>query len=267
MRQTSILGIPYDANSSFLRGAAKGPQFIQEAFYTDATNFCTQDGTDLTALRPYWQDFQFVDFEREDSVEAYQRIFHKVSTLLNSGQQVISLGGDHSVTFPVIAAYAEKYPELHILQIDAHGDLYHDFGGNYYSHASPFARIMENRLANSLTQIGNRTLTPHQRQQAEKFDVSIIEMKDFNLNNLPELKGPLYLTFDLDVMDPAFAPGVSHHEPGGLSTREALQILEKINIPIVGADIVELNPDRDVMGMTAMLAAKLLKELLAKMIR
>jgi len=124
---------------------------------------------------------------------------------------------------------------------------------------------MENNLANSLTQIGIRALNKHQKLQAEKFNVKIHEMKDKLPKDLSHLKAPVYLSFDLDVLDPAFAPGVSHQEPGGLSTREAIRLIQSLSTPIIGADIVELNPTRDNSGITAAAAAKLLKEIFAAM--
>ena len=125
---------------------------------------------------------------------------------------------------------------------------------------------MEDNLANRLVQIGIRTLSKHQEEQAIKYGVEIIQMKDFDLNKLPEFENPIYLSLDIDGLDPAFAPGVSHHEPGGLSTREVLKIIQNITVPILGADIVEYNPTRDFNDMTAMVSAKLLKEIAAKML-
>ena len=261
-----IQGIPYDANSSFLRGAALGPQAIEKAFFSPSTNSFSQNGTDLNSFHDQWTFETIKGLEDLSPADAFISIYEATCQQLKDHQSIISIGGDHSITFPIIKGYVEKYPSLHILQIDAHGDLYDNFDNNPFSHASPFARIMENGLVDSLTQIGNRTLTSHQRQQAQRFGVQIIEMKDFNLTSLPKLNGPLYVTLDLDALDPAFAPGVAHHEPGGLSTREILQIIEHIQAPIVGADIVELNPQRDWQNMTAMVAAKFLKELLAKML-
>ena len=266
MNQIAIASIPFDANSSFLRGAADGPGKIIEAFHSTSANYCTQDGTDLMAYQAHWHIEPAVKFSGDDPAQAFRQIYEATSQLLQEGHKVLSLGGDHSITFPIIKAYAEKHAPLHLLQIDAHGDLYENFADNYYSHASPFARILEDGLAASLTQIGNRTLNPHQRKQAAKYGVRIIEMKDFDPGQLPEWSGPLYISLDLDAFDPAFAPGVAHHEPGGLTSREVLKILESIHVPIVGADIVELNPGRDIRGMTAMLAGKLMKELLAMMI-
>jgi agmatinase len=179
----------------------------------------------------------------------------------------LSLGGDHAVTLPIIQAYEKHYPELNILHFDAHPDLYDEFQGNRYSHACPFARVMEEGLIKKLVQVGIRTMTPHQQEQADRFNVTLIDMKSWP-KGLSKLRftGPVYISLDLDVLDPACAPGVSHPEPGGLRTRDVITIIQQIKAPIVGADIVEYNPLRDINGMTAMVAAKLLKELADKML-
>jgi arginase family enzyme len=120
---------------------------------------------------------------------------------------------------------------------------------------------MERGLARRLVQVGIRTLNRHCREQAERFAVEIVEMRDFVADRVPIPGAPLYISIDMDGFDPAFAPGVSHHEPGGLSVRDVLAVLRRVSVPIVGADIVEYNPPRDVNGITATLAAKLVKEL------
>jgi agmatinase len=175
----------------------------------------------------------------------------------------IAMGGDHSVTYPVVRALAQRFGPLQILHFDAHPDLYDDFQGNRRSHASPFARIMEDRLASRLVQVGIRTLNRHQREQAGRFGVEIVPMRGFEASRVPVLAAPLYVSIDLDGLDPAYAPGVSHHEPGGLSVRDVLSVLERQQADLVGADVVELNPDRDIHDMTAVVAAKLVRELAA----
>jgi agmatinase len=176
------------------------------------------------------------------------------------------LGGDHSVTYPVLRAINRaSYPRPTILHIDAHADLYDEFEGDRYSHACPFARIMEEGLASRLVQVGIRTLTPHLRAQADRFGVEIIDMRAWASGERPVIDGPVYVSVDLDGLDPAFAPGVSHREPGGLSTREVLGMIQALTTPIVGADVVEYNPQRDVSGLTATVAAKIVKELASAM--
>jgi arginase len=116
-------------------------------------------------------------------------------------------------------------------------------------------------------QVGIRTATRHQREQAKRFGVEVVEMSKLPAYEKLKSAGPIYVTFDMDVLDPAFAPGVSHWEPGGMSVREAISHLHAIRGQIVGADIVEYNPVRDRDGMTATVAAKVVKEILGLMIR
>jgi arginase family enzyme len=109
-------------------------------------------------------------------------------------------------------------------------------------------------------------MNTHQREQAKKFGVELIEMKDLDLQDLPVFENPLYLSVDIDALDPSCAPGVSHQEPGGLMVRELLHIIQAIRVPIIGADIVEYNPERDVNKMTAMVCAKIFREILSKIV-
>ena len=252
----SLLGICWDEKSSFLRGAAKAPPLIREAINSPSANSYSELGTEIGS---HLID-DFGDFVPANYFDIHQRISN-----IQQINHLLVLGGDHSISYPIIKAYFEKGLEFEILQIDAHGDLYDSFDGDRYSHACPFARIMEEDLCKRLTQIGVRTLTTHQRQQVTRYKVNCIEMKDFSSDKL-HFDHPVYISLDLDALDPAFAPGVSHHEPGGLSTRQVLSIIQNIEVPIIGADIVEYNPIRDIHGMTAMVAAKLAKELWAKML-
>jgi arginase family enzyme len=126
---------------------------------------------------------------------------------------------------------------------------------------------MEAGLARQLVQVGIRTLNRHGREQAERFGVTIVPMRDHHVDAVPLLAGPLYISIDIDGFDPAFAPGVSHHEPGGLTVREVIALLDRQTASIVGADVVELNPSRDINGMTAVLAAKMVKEVAALAMR
>jgi agmatinase len=201
-----------------------------------------------------------------DAPDAYVRIESAVAEIIENKKRPLSLGGDHSVTYPILRAIGKRVPGVTLVQFDAHPDLYADYEGNPHSHASPFARICEEKLVQRLVQIGVRTLNDHQRSQAEKFGVEVLEMNNLSGVSKLNLAGPLYVSFDLDVLDPAFAPGISHWEPGGLTTREALRYLQDLPRPLIGADLVEFNPLRDSTGMTAMVAAKILKELLGKMI-
>ena len=230
-----------------------------------SANSFAEDGTAIMDGINY-NDIGDINLENANSAEAFSIIKKSIAEQLQSNHKIISFGGDHSVSYPIIDAFAEKHKKLNILHLDAHADLYENFENNPFSHASPFARILETGKINSLTQVGIRTLNTHQSEQAKNFGVTIIEMKDFNFNFIEQLQSPLYISLDLDVLDPAFAPGISHHEPGGLSSRELITIIQSIKATIAGADIVEYNPIRDINNMTAMVAYKLFKELAVKML-
>ncbi|MBT6337871.1 MAG: agmatinase [Desulfobacula sp.] len=257
-----VLGIGFDQNSSFQKGPALAPNRIRESYFSSSSNLWSEKGLDLGSLHLLY-DLGNIDFKTD--VDPFNQITNSAKAVLDQGNHMICLGGDHSITFPVIKAYAQKYDCLNILHLDAHPDLYDSLDGNIYSHACPFARIMEKKLAKRLVQAGIRTMTGHQREQAEKFGVEVKEMKD-GIDWLDELEfeGPVYLSLDLDCLDPAFAPGVSHHEPGGMTTRQVIDIIHRLKGKIIGADIVEYNPDRDFASMTSMVAAKLLKEIITR---
>jgi agmatinase len=258
-----ILGIPLDHNSSFLRGSAGAPALIREALRSDAWNQWAENRVDIGREGSLEDAGDLRDMEAPD---AFSQIEAAVAKIVEEKKRPVSLGGDHSVTYAILRAVGKRIPGITLVHFDAHPDLYADYEGNPHSHASPFARICEEKLVQRLIQIGIRTLNAHQREQAEKYDVEIFEMK--NLPNVAKLKlaGPIYVSFDMDVLEPGLAPGVSHWEPGGLTTREALQYIQALPSPIVGADVVEFNPVRDRSGLTATVAAKILKELLGKML-
>ena len=260
----AVLGVPFDDNSSFMRGSALAPQRISEALHSGSSNFCVESGLDLR-VDSRWRELGNLEFS--NSTPAFSQIEKAIATLLTHEVRVLSLGGDHSITYPILRAYAQKYSKLNILHLDAHADLYDELQGNRYSHATPMLRSMEEGLATRLVQLGIRTMTPRERERAKHFGVETIEMRHWYPGISLDLEGPVYLTLDMDCLDPAFAPGTSHHEPGGFTTRDVLEIIQSLDVPIVGADIVELNPERDPSGVTAMTAVKFLKEIVAQMLR
>jgi agmatinase len=257
MNKIIIQGIQFDEKSSYQKGPKLAPPLIREALNCGSANMFAENLTSIENSK--------IEDKGDFEISNYFDIEKITKTHLDSGAKVFTLGGDHSITFPIIKAHFEKYPKLDILHIDAHCDLYDNFEGDPYSHACPFARIMENGLAVKLVQVGIRTLNTHQAEQAEKFNVEIHQMKNLDLSTIPKFKNPLYISLDMDGFDPAFAPGVSHHEPGGLTSRQVIDLIQSIETEVIGADIVEYNPDRDFQNMTAFLAAKMMKEIVAKM--
>ena len=259
----ALIGIRYDENSSFTKGAADAPPQIRAALRSDAWNLTSENGTDLSADSMF---FDAGDIEPVTGSDMNTLIENSVYTLIADGLSPISLGGDHSITHPIVRAFARKYKDMSVLHFDAHPDIYDSYQGNRNSHASPFARIMEQKLVKRLVQVGIRTSTTHQSEQLRRFGVESIEMRSLRDGLQLEFDSPVYISFDVDALDPAFAPGVSHREPGGLSTRQAIDLIQRLKGKVVGADIVEFNPRMDPLHITGTVCAKILKEIAARML-
>src|SRR5438477_4834831 len=185
----TLLGIPFDANSSYLRGAAEAPPLIREALRCEASNLSSETGVDLGAPGAF-EDAG--DLSLGDS-DAFLQIENAVDALLDKRQRPVSLGGDHSITYPIVRAFGSKFSDLTIIHFDAHPDLYDEFEGNRNSHACPFARIMEEKLAKKLVQVGIRTMNEHQRTQAKKFGVELVEMQSLPVYDVLRLQGAVSL--------------------------------------------------------------------------
>ena len=259
----TLLGLPYDGSSSFRKGPAGAPPVIRQALHSPAGNPWTETGVDLGKEGALGDAG---DVPLTSGADARAKIEASVRTLVESGGRPIVLGGDHSITYPVIRAVRWFHPHLSILHFDAQPDLYPEFEGDRFSHACPFARVLEEKLADQLVQVGIRTMNAVQRAQAERYRVEVIDMRAWSAGRRPALEHSVYISIDLDAFDPAFAPGVSHREPGGLTVRDVLTVLHGVRVPIVGADVVEFNPELDPSGVTASVCAKLVKELAGKMI-
>ncbi len=267
MPPVALLGIPWDGSSSFQRGAAAAPAHIRAALASPSSNTWNERGDDLSSADV------FVDLGDlslpADEAAAREAIEAGVRAASNGGRHLLMLGGDHSITYPILRAIKGRANTLTVLHLDAHGDLYDSFNGARFSHASAFARAMEERLASRLIQVGIRTLNAHQRAQAAKFGVETLGGDRWReaIPLLARLRGPLYVSLDLDVLEPMLAPGLSHPEPGGLTVRDVLEVFSAIATPVVAADIVEYNPANDVRDLTARVAAKFVKEMVGLMRR
>lgn len=259
----ALAGFPTDVNSSFRRGPAKAPPIVRAAMWSEAGNPYTEKGLRLVrgenVVDAGDAPLSESDADR-DAIESF------VAAQLDASRPVLSLGGDHSVTYPIVRAYAQRFGSLSIVHFDAHPDLYPSFDGNRFSHACPFARILEDGCVARLMQIGIRTMSPPQREIAERYGVEVFGPDEVEKARAALPGGNVYVTIDLDGLDPSCAPGVSHREPGGLRVRDVLRIIDAIPGTVVGGDVVELNPECDVDGLTAGVAAKLARELAGRMI-
>lgn len=263
-QKIGLIGMPFDDHSSFLKGPANAPKEFRNILTGGSMNKWSETGVNIL-LDDNVRDFGDVEFSNEK--EAFSHLQDKLNEVLDEELLPFVIGGDHSISYPILQVLAQHYPSLTVLHFDAHPDLYDEFKGNKLSHACPFARVMEEECANRLVQVGIRTMNPHLAQQAQRFHVEVHQMKDWQDGTNLNLSGPIYISFDIDALDPSCAPGVSHNEPGGLSLRQAIDVIQRISGHVVGADIVEFNPERDINQMTGYVCGKLFKEIAGMMLR
>lgn len=257
-----LVGIPDDSQSSYLRGSSAAPERIRNAYDGRSYNSTTESGVNLHGAVIDWGDLESQG-DWPSSMEHYRA---SLQSLLAQGKTPFVAGGDHAVTVPVVDAFSVREGQVHVLQIDAHPDLYPSFEGSPTSHACVAARLLEMEHVASVTQLGIRTLNEEQSRQcgSPSGRVHLLFARDLT-GELPPPDhiphgAPVYITIDMDAFDPAFAPGVSHPVPGGLSSRQVLSFIQRGHWDLVGMDVVELNPSRDVNNLTAILSARLLHE-------
>ena len=260
----TLLGVPWDGSSSFQRGAAEGPPAIRAALASESSNWFNERGDDLSSpdILSDAGDLALPG----DAAAAREAIEKGVRDVRARGSKPLVLGGDHSITYPVLRAFRDV-GRLTVLHFDAHGDIYDHYEGDRYSHACPFARALEDGLVARLIQVGLRTLSTHQREQSAKFKTEVFGADRWReaIPVVGALRGPVYVSLDIDVLEPMLAPGISHPEPGGLTVRDVLDVLGALGADVVGADVVEYNPRNDVRDLTARVAAKFVKELVGVM--
>lgn len=255
-----ILGLPMDYTVSFRPGSRLGPQRIREvsygveeySFYLDRSLF----------ERSYFDagDLALPIGNVDASMEV---IRDAIRAVLRAGKIPFSLGGEHLVSWPVIQAMAEKYPNLAIVHFDAHADLREDYLGEPNSHATVMRRAAELVGPKNLYQFGIRSGTREERKYAEANTNTFFNQIHPALSQvIPELRRrPVYISLDIDVVDPAFAPGTGTPEPGGCTSSDIIQAIHLLGqCKVVGFDLVEVSPALDLSQITAILAAKLLRE-------
>jgi agmatinase len=199
-----------------------------------------------------------------DKKKAFHWIGKALQEILRSRKFPILLGGDHLITLPVIEEVLRVYPDLRLVHIDAHADLREDYLGETLSHSTVMRKILTVLDRRRLFQIGIRSGTEEEFQRAKKIG-SIVSLKEPSLRNLVKRLGgkPVYLSLDLDVIDPSLLPGVGTPEPGGLTFREFLSLLKSLQpLNVVGFDIVELTPDYDPTQISSVTASVILREMI-----
>lgn len=260
-----FVGLSNESQSSLparAGGCARAPGRIRLAYDGNCYNATTESGVDLAGAVTDLGDVPS-ETSWKKTAERYREL---AESLFGGGKVPFFAGGDHAVTVPIVAALAVLGKPVHVVQIDAHPDLYPEYEGSRSSHACTAARLLELEHVASITQFGIRTANAIQVETARRFRGRLHQYAARDLAGelpLPPHIGRserVYLTVDLDGFDPAFAPGVSHPVPGGLSARQVLNLIQCAEWELVGMDAVEVNPDLDVGDRTAILAARLLHE-------
>ena len=260
-----ILPIPYDVTASYVKGTVNGPKGIisasQQVEYFDEI-----------LLDEFYQAGVYTQDEikcKNISVEKLQeKIYEKAEPLVKAGKFVFSLGGEHSVTPALVKAYKEHYPDISVLHVDAHADLRDEYHGSKFSHACAMRRVWD--LDVPFVQVGIRSMDKDQHDfiKAKKLKVlsptAINHKPDWIKDVLAGLTDTVYISFDIDGIDPAYAPGTGTPEPGGLTYNQAVDMILAVGKKkrIVGADIVEVIPE--MCGVvTEFLAARLAYKIIA----
>ena len=256
-----ILGCPYDGSASFRPGARFGPSAIRRASWGIET-FSPYFQKDLSQCSIHdMGDLELPLGEKKASLDLIRMALRKI---LSGKKFPILLGGDHLITLPIIEEILPIYPRLHLLQIDAHADLREDYLGESLSHSTVMKRVIERLGESRLFQIGIRSGVEEEFRLARKMK-SIVSLDPGALSSMiKRLRNqPVYITLDLDVIDPSLLPGVGTPEPGGLSFQEFISLLKKLQtLHVIGFDIVELTPDYDPTQISSVTASVILREMI-----
>lgn len=258
----AIIGIPMDLTTSFRPGTRLAPYRIREVSEGIEEYSIYQDKS-LEDINFYDAGDIAIPFGNVE--ESLKRIEEVTIELLQKGKKVFALGGEHLVSFPLIKAYSKFYPDLAVIQFDAHADLRPDYLGESFSHATVMRKVTGLIGTGNLFQLGIRSATREEMEYAvlntnmylNQLSSAIEEVKS-------KLKGrKVYITLDIDVLDPAFAPGTGTPEAGGFSSRELFEVLLVLkDLDIVGFDLVEISPPYEQNDNTSLLGAKILREVL-----
>jgi agmatinase len=256
-----ILGCPYDGSASFRPGARFGPSAIRRASWGIET-YSPYLNKDLGQFSIHdMGDLELPLGEKKISLDLIRKAVRKI---LSENKFPILLGGDHLITLPIVEELVKNYPKLQIIHIDAHTDLREEYLSESVSHSTVMRRVVDHLGEGRLSQIGIRSGTEDEFKLARKMK-SIIPFDPGSLSSMiKRLRNqPVYITLDLDVMDPSLIPGVGTPEPGGFFFHEFISLLKKLKtLHVVGFDIVELTPDYDPTQISSIAASVILREMI-----
>ncbi len=254
-----LVGAPFDGTTSYRPGTRFAPMAIRTESYGLETYSPYMD-MDLEDYK--LSDIGDIEFPFGNTLEALKSIKSVISEIVDMDKKPLLVGGEHLVSLPVVEVLAEKYPDLHIVHFDAHTDLRDDYMGEELSHATVLKRIWDKVGDGKIYQFGIRSGTKEEFVWAESHTYLEKFSVDTLVEKLSELKNkPIYLTIDLDVLDPSVFSGTGTPEPGGIIMKELLEALVSMKgLNFVGADVVELSPHYDQTGVSTAVACKVIRE-------
>jgi agmatinase len=258
--QWVLVGLPYDGTTSYRPGTRFGPEAIRPASWGIETYSPVWDA-DLSTVAYF--DAGDLEFPMGNRDETLARIGQAARETLEAGKHWLGIGGEHLVTYPAVAAYLKQYPDLAVVHFDAHADLRDDYLGEKLSHATVLRRIVDHIGPERLVQIGIRSGPQEEFEWMRRNGTLIHTQAQLSEARARLGNRPIYLTIDLDVLDPSILPGTGTPEPGGMTYQELTHwLLALRGLNIVGADVVELAPHYDPSGVSAVVAAKVIREVL-----
>jgi agmatinase len=256
-----LFGIPFEGSVNLRKGAYRGPGEVRLASDSIET-YSPALGRDLEELA--LADLGDCHVPGVAPRDALAVVRDQIGEFWHPERRIVMLGGDHTATLPVIEVLAPRLPDLRVLQLDAHPDSREEFLGERYCYASAMARVMDVVPPDRVYQVGMRTGS---REEFERggphfFPATLTDPSEAVQRILPELAGhPLYLTIDIDVLDPSEAPGTGSPEPGGLRVPELVRLIRLLDgCEVVGTDLVEVAQSHDPSGRTGIAAAWILRE-------
>jgi len=264
--KVAILGVPFDSTASYRAGSRFGPQAIRQGSLSLEmySPFLSRGLVDLD-----FTDLGDLDVPPGSAARMVDAVQEEVERIISTDTVPALLGGEHTITLGAIRALFKKYPTMHLLQLDAHTDLREEWMGERINHATVIKRIMDFLPAEHIHRLGIRSGTK------EEWELARIPLPLENgnrditnvMHRIPE-NVPLYITVDLDVFDPSLMPGTGNPEPMGITYREFIQLIRLISEHnIIGFDVVELAPQFDPSGVSSIVAASVMREMLLSMVK
>lgn len=269
----AIIGIPFDGGTTYRPGARFGPRNIR------VQSAMIRPWNPALKVNPFakWRigDFGDLSINPLSIEDTYGRITKQLGDVLRAGARTVCVGGDHSILLPILRAIHKQFGPVGFIQLDAHGDTWGGYFGSPHSHGTPVKYAVEEGLIAKgyALQVGLRgqVYSEDDFEFARKHQIQIVTSEEFHRNSVALVRGclkkfqnrPVYVTLDIDVVDPAFAPGTGTPQIGGLSSAQILDLLRSLKgLNLVGCDLVEVSPPYDNGEITSLLAANLLFELL-----